>query len=95
MAQVSQLTRAEGQAAALASLLAGGSLTAEEEAVAKWGRNAAVGKVPERLRGSGSVYRNATALEVLVGYLYVSKPQRLEEVMTSLGWPRDFAGTTS
>jgi len=32
------------------------------------------------------VYREATALEVLVGYLYVSKSARLDEVMGALGW---------
>jgi ribonuclease-3 family protein len=60
VSQVSQLTRAEGQAGALAVLLP--LLTAEEVAIVKWGRNAAIGKVPERLRGSGGVYREATAV---------------------------------
>jgi len=108
VSQVSQLTRAEGQAKALSSLLP--LLQPEELAVVKWGRNAQIGKVPDRLRcvllesatgapppvlaaahtgscrGSGGVYREATALEVLVGYLYVSKSARLDEVMGALGW---------
>ena len=89
MAKVSQVTRAEGQAAALAGLVAAGALSATELAVLKWGRNASTGKVPERLRGNGGTYREATALEVLCGYLYVTSPARLDEVMASLGWEGD------
>jgi len=48
VSQVSQLTRAEGQAKALSSLLP--LLQPEELAVVKWGRNAQIGKVPDRLR---------------------------------------------
>ena len=89
MAKVSQVTRAEGQAAALAGLIAAGSLSAAELALLKWGRNATTGKVPERLRGNGGIYREATALEVLCGYLYVTSPARLDEIMALIGWEAD------
>ena len=86
VAQVSQCTRAEAQAAVVAALLGGGRLTAEEAAVVKWGRNAQTGKVPERLRAAGAIYREATSLEVLLGFLYVTDAARLEELMAIVGW---------
>jgi hypothetical protein len=48
----------------------------------KWGRNAAYGSVPSRLRGKGkggfACYRNASALECVVGFLYMTNLARLE-----------------
>jgi ribonuclease-3 family protein len=59
---------------------------AEEVSIVKWGRNAAYGNIPTRLKGKGKgghgTYRNASALECLVGYLYVVDRARLQEVMT-------------
>ena len=86
VAKVTACTRAEAQAAALAALVAGGALRDPELAVLKWGRNAQAGRVPERLRTQASVYRDATALEVLVGYLYVSDAARLDQLMAAVGW---------
>ena len=86
VAKVTACTRAEAQAAALAALVAGGALSAPELAILKWGRNAQAGRVPERLRTQASVYRDATALEVLVGYLYVSDAARLDQLMAAVGW---------
>ena len=83
--KVSRVTRAETQAAVVAALAAA-HLTDAEKALVKWGRNAQTGRVPERLRASGGVYRDATSLEVLVGYLYVSDPPRLDELMRCVGW---------
>jgi ribonuclease III family protein len=64
----------------------GGHLTEMERGIVKWGRNAQTGKVPERLRANGKLYREATALEVLVGYLYVCDRDRLDELMACVGW---------
>ena len=91
VAKVTACTRAEAQAAAVAALTAAGALNEEELRILKWGRNAQAGRVPERLRTQARVYRDATALEVLVGYLYVSEPARLEQLMTAVGW--DSAGS--
>ena len=86
VAKVTACTRAEAQAAAAAALASAGLLTDEEQRIFKWGRNAQAGRVPERLRMQARVYRDATALEVLVGYLYVSDPARLEQLMAAVGW---------
>lgn len=58
----------------------------------QWGRNADTGKVPGRLRTDPRVYRSATSLEVLIGYLYVTDMGRLDEVMGFVGWDRVAAG---
>lgn len=84
MAKVSLAARAEAQAEALKTLAP--HLTPAETAAARWGRNAQTGRVPERLRARGSVYRDATALEVLVGLTYVTDPPRLAALMALLGW---------
>ena len=76
MTKVSHCTRAEAQAAVVHALADGGYLSDSERAIVKWGRNAQTGKVPERLRANGGVYRDATSLEVLIGYLYVSDQAR-------------------
>ena len=46
--------------------------------------------IPKRLRGNSkgaNIYRTATAFECLIGYLHVTDPQRLREVMDFLGFP--------
>jgi ribonuclease-3 family protein len=65
-------------------------IRAEEEiGIVKWGRNASYGGVPQRLRGKGkggfAIYRNASALECVVGYLYMTDLARLEVLMAKLG----------
>lgn len=62
-------------------------LTDEEQAVLRWGRNRAAGSsAPKRFAGSSSpAYRNASALETLVGWLYLTDPSRLQCVMDVLG----------
>lgn len=61
-------------------------LTDLEKGIVKWGRNADTGKVPGRLKTDPKVYRSATSLEVLIGYLYVTDAKRLDEVMGFVGW---------
>ncbi len=86
---VTAVVRAEAQAASAEQLAAGAFLTAEERDVLRWGRNARVRAIPKRLTGGGEatagVYRDATALEVLVGWLYVTDPPRLGDLMAYLG----------
>lgn len=58
-----------------------GSFTEEESAVVRRGRNA---KSPHTPRGAGVIeYRHSTALESLIGYLYLKgEAGRLGEIMT-------------
>ena len=74
------------------ALAAKGHLTEAELGIVKWGRNAQTGKVPERLRANGKLYREATSLEVLVGYLYVSDRARLDDLMARIGWDAAVVG---
>lgn len=75
---VSQV-RAETQAQQVRSLLP--HLTPEELDIVRRGRNAATGK-PKRI--DLDTYRHATSLETLVGYLYLTNPQRLIELLAHL-----------
>lgn len=82
-----KLARAEAQDWILRALVDGEALSEDELSVVKWGRNAAYGNVPTRLRGKGKgghgTYRNASALECLTGYLYVADRARLQEIWTT------------
>jgi ribonuclease III family protein len=77
--QVVAQVRAERQAECLALLQS--SLTASEQDIARRGRNAASGR-PKRV--DPEVYQQATALEALFGYLYLSDPQRLMQLLDQL-----------
>ena len=80
-----RVVMAEHQAACLDKLAE--HLSEEEENVVKRGRNCETPSVPKRLRGnadSKTVYAKATALECLIGYLYLTDPARLDEVMQIL-----------
>lgn len=58
-------------------------LTTAELDLARRGRNAA-SKRPRRL--SPEIYQQATRLETLVGYLFLTDPQRLLHLLTLLNW---------
>jgi len=81
-----RLARAEAQDFLLRHLIDVDALSEDELSIVKWGRNAAYGNIPTRLKGKGkgghSTYRNASALECLLGYLYVADRSRLEEIMS-------------
>jgi ribonuclease III family protein len=74
--QVVSCVRAETQAAFAKSLMP--HLRPEEIRILKQGRNAATGH-PKRL--SLEIYQYATALETLVGYLYLTDTDRLREIL--------------
>jgi len=79
--------RAEAQSAAFKHLIETNFLTKEELEVLRWGKNAS-GSLPKRLnksKPSREIYREATAIECLVGYLYTSDMNRLHKVMDHLG----------
>ena len=73
--------RAEAQAAAMERLMP--HLTEEEEAVFKRGRNAHVSSIPPK--ASRSEYLKATALESLLGYLYLhAEIDRINELFCAM-----------
>lgn len=71
--------RAESQARHLKTLEP--YLTGEELEILRRGRNAAFGK-PKRL--SAEIYQQATSLETLIGYLYLTDFPRLTELLELL-----------
>ena len=77
--QVVSQVRAEAQAIHLCSLEP--YLTESEREILKHGRNAATGR-PKRL--SPKLYQQATSLETLIGYLYLTNPQRLNQLLGQL-----------
>ncbi len=77
--QVVSQVRAESQARTLRSLEP--YLTASELEILRRGRNAATGH-PRRL--DPKIYQQATSLETLLGYLYLTDPQRLTQLLSHL-----------
>eukprot|EP00966_Prymnesium_polylepis_P178837 4140965-Prymnesium_polylepis.1 len=73
-----RLVCAEGQEALLARLVADFPLSALETDWLRRGRNAS-GRGPSRV--SAKTYRAATSFECLLGYLHLSDPARLDEVL--------------
>jgi len=83
---------AEHQAACLDKLTGEGRLSEEEADIVRRGRNSNTPSVPKRLRSnpdSKTIYAKATALECLVGYLYLTDPARLAEIMDVLDMRTD------
>jgi ribonuclease III family protein len=70
---------AEAQARHLQTLMP--LLSDEEAAVVRRGRNAASGK-PKRV--DITLYQQATGFEALIGYLYLTNPQRLQALLQTL-----------
>ncbi len=71
---------AKAQAASVYALTTSGFFTEEEEAILKRGRNAKSQTVPKNT--DVQTYRWSTALEALVGHLYLSgQKQRLQELL--------------
>lgn len=71
--------RAESQARQLRSLQA--HLSEDEQRIARRGRNGAT-RCPSRL--PREIYQQATSLETLIGYLYLTNPQRLQQLWAYL-----------
>ncbi|MBD2043579.1 Mini-ribonuclease 3 [Microcoleus sp. FACHB-672] len=77
--QVVAQVRAETQARHLRLLEP--HLTSTELDILRRGRNAALGR-PKRV--APEIYQQATSLEALIGYLYLSDPQRLTQLLAQL-----------
>jgi ribonuclease III family protein len=77
--QVVAQVRAETQAEHLRSLIP--HLSEPEQEILRRGRNAASNR-PKRL--DPEIYQQATSFEALMGYLYLTNPQRLLELLSYL-----------
>jgi ribonuclease III family protein len=71
--------RAETQASHLRSISP--YLNSTELAIIKRGRNAVSGRSK---RADPEIYQQASSLETLIGYLYLTDPERLTEIMALL-----------
>eukprot|EP00271_Cylindrocystis_brebissonii_P015159 TRINITY_DN3729_c0_g1_i1.p1 TRINITY_DN3729_c0_g1~~TRINITY_DN3729_c0_g1_i1.p1 ORF type:complete len:331 (+),score=48.59 TRINITY_DN3729_c0_g1_i1:381-1373(+) len=88
--RVTAVVCCEAQDWLLRRLMATDVLTANERDVVRWGKGGvASGARKAKGRAGRSVYSSATALETLVGYLYMTDSQRLDHVMTKLGFGCD------
>lgn len=88
--QVVTQVRAERQAQHLRSLEP--YLSTEEQDILKRGRNAA-SKGPKRI--DPDIYQQATGLEALIGYLYLTDPQRLTQLLGRLSFDQASDDITS
>lgn len=82
--QVVAQVKAESQAAHLTSLEP--YLTTAEREILKRGRNIC-GNKPRRL--SGQIYQQASSLETLIGYLHLTDPHRLSELLAKIEFDND------
>ncbi|GMH43306.1 hypothetical protein BSKO_11228 [Bryopsis sp. KO-2023] len=77
---------AESQSECFDRLHEGSFITETEREILRWGKNTKKASMPKRLKGALSVeiYRQSTAIECLIGYLYLSDPIRLHTLMEHL-----------
>lgn len=84
--RVMAVVRCEAQDALLQKLVNENFLSTEERDVLRWGKNITSGKTRTTKRAGVAVYNRASSLETLIGYLYLTNPKRLEDVMSRLGF---------
>ncbi|KAK1310754.1 hypothetical protein QJS10_CPA08g00495 [Acorus calamus] len=84
--RVMAIVRCESQDALLKKLLDDDYLSEEERDILRWGKNIVSGKRRTIKRAGVAVYNRASSLETLVGYLYLTDVQRLEDLMFKLGF---------
>ncbi len=81
--EATRYVSAKAQAAALKVLIDTNFLSGEELEIARRGRNAKSGTVPKNT--DVQTYRHSTALESLIGWLYLANEQeRLEELIEKI-----------
>ncbi|KAF3326882.1 Mini-ribonuclease 3 [Carex littledalei] len=90
--RVMKVVRCESQDILLKKLVKEDYLTEEERDVLRWGKNIMTNKSKTRKRAGAAVYSRASSLETLIGYLYLTNVERLEELMFRLGFS---VGTSS
>ncbi|KAL7598048.1 hypothetical protein Lser_V15G25293 [Lactuca serriola] len=84
--RVMAVVRCEAQDAMLHKLMKDKVLSEEERDVLRWGKNISSSKTRTKKRAGVAVYNRASSLETLIGYLYLTKVKRLEEIMQKLGF---------
>ncbi|KAJ0964498.1 hypothetical protein J5N97_025636 [Dioscorea zingiberensis] len=85
--RVMKVVRCEAQDALLKKLLEDDHLTEEErQRCSPVGKNITSSKTRTTKRAGVAVYNRASSLETLIGYLYLTNLQRLEELMRRLGF---------
>lgn len=84
--RVMAVVRCESQDAMLQKLLNDDYLSEQERDVLRWGKNVGSAKTKTKRRAGVAVYNRASSLETLVGYLYLTNVQRLEDIMLKLGF---------
>ncbi|KNA20946.1 hypothetical protein SOVF_047740 [Spinacia oleracea] len=84
--RVMAVVRCEAQDALLQKLRNEDFLSEEERDILRWGKNIASSKTRTTKRAGVAVYNRASSLETLIGYLYLTDPMRLEDMMSKLGF---------
>lgn len=84
--RVMAVVRCEAQDALLQKLINEDFLSEEERDVLRWGKNITSSKTRTTKRAGVAVYNRASSLETLIGYLYLTNPMRLEDMMSRLGF---------
>ncbi|KAL8139296.1 hypothetical protein V2J09_005317 [Rumex salicifolius] len=87
--RVTAVVRCEAQDALLQKLLSDDFLSENERDILRWGKNISSAKTRSKKRAGVAVYNRASSLEALIGYLYLTDPKRLEDVMQKLGFSVD------
>ncbi|KAK6148713.1 hypothetical protein DH2020_016238 [Rehmannia glutinosa] len=93
--RVMAVVRCEAQDAMLQRLMSDNFLSQEERKhlisrdVLRWGKNIGSSKTRTKKRAGVAVYNRASSLETLVGYLYLTNVQRLDEIMEKIGFSID------
>lgn len=81
--EATRYVSAKAQAASLKKLMESGFLSESEQEIARRGRNAKSGTIPKNT--DVQTYRHSTALEALIGWLYLADEQeRLEELIEQI-----------
>ncbi|CAO2840179.1 unnamed protein product [Amaranthus hypochondriacus] len=83
---VMSVVRCEAQDALLHKLCNEDFLSIEERDILRWGKNITSAKSRTTKRAGVAVYNRASSLETLIGYLYLTNAERLEELMSKLGF---------
>ncbi|GBG74315.1 hypothetical protein CBR_g18726 [Chara braunii] len=91
--RVMTVVRCEAQSKFLRRLLKERFFTETEMDILRWGRNASSGSRKALRRAGGDVYSKATSLETLIGYLYLKDRERLEEMMSTIGFGSQWKGS--
>ncbi|KMZ56301.1 Ribonuclease III family protein [Zostera marina] len=84
--RVMSIVRCEAQDLLLKKLLVENYLTEEERDILRWGKNIGSNKTRTRKRAGVAVYSRASSLETLIGFLYLTNTNRLENLMYKLGF---------